>query len=76
MGSCLSSLISSLFITILEIDVIKKFEKSGDIISWLRYADDKCCIIKKVSFNVRWKNFITYEKSQQNSLKSLDWKLF
>ena len=36
MGSCLSSIISNLFVHMLETDVVKKFEKSGDVISWLR----------------------------------------
>ena len=35
----------------LEKSLLKKFEKSGDVISWVRYADDVCIIVKKESFN-------------------------
>ena len=45
MGSCLSSIISNLFVHMLVKSVLKKFEKSGDLISWVRYADDICTII-------------------------------
>ena len=51
MGSCLSSVISNFFVHMLEKSVLKKFEKSGDLISWVRYADDLCIIVKEGSFN-------------------------
>ena len=49
MYSCLSSIISNLFVNLLEISVIEKFQRNGEIISWLRFADDICCIVKKGS---------------------------
>ena len=49
MYSCLSSIISNLFVNLLEISVIEKFQRNGEIISWLRFADDICCIAKKES---------------------------
>ena len=84
MGSCLSSIISNLFVHMMEIDVIKKFEKSGDIISWLRYADDIFCIIKNRSFPKIFKKlnswdkdlFFTYTNMTENSLIFLDCELF
>ena len=83
MGSCLSSIISNLFVNMLENSVVAKFEKSGDIISWVRYADDCCIIIKKGSFNNIFKKiygwdknlFFTSEKMTNNSLVFLDCEL-
>ena len=80
MGSCLSSIISNLFVHMLEESVIPKFEKSGDVITWLRYADDCCVILKKGSFNKvfdkinKWNHnlFLTYENVTDNSLTFLD----
>ena len=62
MGSCLSSIISNLFVNMLENSVVAKFEKSGDIISWVRYADDCCIIIKKGSFNKIFEKINGWEK--------------
>jgi hypothetical protein len=80
MGSCLLSIISNLFVHMLEESVISKFEKSGDVITWLRYADDCCVILKKGSFNKvfdkinKWNHnlFLTYENVTDNSLTFLD----
>ena len=51
MESCLSGIKFNLFVHMLEKSVIEKFENSGDIISWIRYADDVCFIVKNGSFD-------------------------
>ena len=50
MGSTIASLIANIFIGCLDQAVIKKLLKSGDIISWTRYADDNLAIIKRGSY--------------------------
>ena len=49
MGSTIAPLIANIFIGCLERAVITKLIKSGDIISWTRYADDNLAIIKRGS---------------------------
>ena len=68
----------------LEKSVLKKFEKSGDLISWVRYADDICIVIKKGSFNKIFEKIngwdhnlsFTSEKMVNNRLIFLDCELF
>ena len=58
----------------LEESVIPKFEKSGDVITWLRYSDNCCVILKKGGFNNvfdkinEWDHnlFFTYENMTEN----------
>jgi GTP-sensing pleiotropic transcriptional regulator CodY len=67
-----------------EIDVIKKLKKSGDILVWLRYADDICCFMKNRSFNKIFQKINSWDKDlffpstnmNENSLKFLDCELF
>ena len=47
MGSCVSALISNIFVNFFEQEVIKPLIKGKKIISWLRFADDTLAIIKK-----------------------------
>jgi hypothetical protein len=41
MGSCLSGIISNLFVHMLDKDVITKFQKTGEILACVRSADEK-----------------------------------
>ena len=50
MGSSLAPILSNIFIGCLERAVIKKLMKSGDVISWTRFADDNLAIIKRGSY--------------------------
>jgi hypothetical protein len=84
MGSCLSSIISNLFVHMLKKDVVTKFEKSGDLITWVRYADDVCIIVKKCSFNItfekinKWDHNLSFTSKEMvhNSLIFLDCEIF
>ena len=51
MGSSLAPILSNIFIGCLERAVIKKLMKSGDVISWTRFADDNLAIIKRGSYD-------------------------
>ena len=51
MGSKLAPLISNLFISCLETEVVKKLIKLGSVVSWTRYADDCVAIIKIGSYD-------------------------
>ena len=52
MGSPLSSLLSNLYVNMMEQRIVKNFEKSGVILCWLRFADDVLCVCKKSSVNI------------------------
>ena len=63
----------------LEKSLLKKFGKSGDLISWVRYADDVCIKVKKGSFNKIFEKIngwdhnlsFTSEKMENNSFFGL-----
>jgi hypothetical protein len=84
MGSCLSTIISNFFVNMLEKDVVTKFEKSVDLILWVRYADDVFIIVKKGSYNEIFKNInkwdynlsFTSEEMVHNSLIFPDCEIF
>ena len=84
MGSTLAPLIANIFIGCLERSVISKLIKSGDVVSWTRFADDNLAIIKlgfndKILFEInRWDQhiFYTLEKLLNNELNFLSCTLF
>ena len=84
MGSTLAPLIANIFIGCLERSVISKLIKSGDVVSWTRFADDNLAIIKlgshdKILFEInRWDQHIFYtsEKLLNNQLNFLSCTLF
>ena len=79
MGSTLAPLLANIFIGCLERAVINKLIKSGDVVSWTRFDDDKLAIIKKGSFEKflsainNWDEHIFYtsEKLLNNRLNFL-----
>jgi hypothetical protein len=80
----ISSIISNLFVHLLEESVTEKLKKTGDILSWVRFADDICCIIKKGSLAKVYKKIntwagnlkFTYENMSENRLIFLDCELY
>ena len=56
LGSSLALILSNIFIGCLERAVIKKLMKSGDVISWTRFADDNLAIIKRGSYEKNLRN--------------------
>ena len=84
MGSTLAPLLANIFIGCLERAVINKLIKSGDVVSWTRFADDNLAIIKKASFEKilsainNWDEHIFYtsEKLLNNKLNFLSCTLF
>ena len=68
----------------MEMDIIKKFEKSGDITSWCRFADDISCVVKIGSFGKIYKKinfwdgnlFFTFERMSENRLTFPNCKIF
>ena len=49
MGSSLSPLLANIFVAMFEESVVKKLQKEGKVLVWLRYADDVLAIIRKRS---------------------------
>ena len=84
MGSPLSSLLSNLYVHMMEQTIVKNFEKSGVILCWLRFADDVICVCKKSSVNIilrrinSWSSKLqfTVEHMTENELVYLDCLLF
>ena len=84
MGSTLAPLLANIFIGCLERALINKLVKSGDVISWTRFADDNLAIIKKGSFDKifnainNWDEHIFYtsEKLLNNQLNFLSCTIF
>ena len=84
MGSPLSSLLSNLYVHMMESTVVKNFEKSGTILKWIRFADDILCVCKKNTVNVilrrinKWSSKLqfTVEHMTDNKLVFLDCLVF
>ena len=84
MGSSLSPLLSNLFLGIMERDIVKKLKNSGQIISWIRFADDVLTVIQKGSRDLilqkinQWDHRLkfTFDEMTDNSLNFLDCKIF
>ena len=84
MGSKLSPLLSNLFMTLLETSIVKRLEKSGEIIFWIRYADDVFCIIEKEKSNFILTEInkfdsdlqFTLEKMTENAIPFLDMTIY
>ena len=47
MGGKVSPCLANIFVNMMEMDIIKKHIESGNIISYHRYVNDICCIVKK-----------------------------
>ena len=84
MGSTLAPLLANIFIGCLERAVINKSVKSGDVISWTRFANDNLAIIKKGSYETifnainYWDEHIFYtsDKLLNNQLNFLSCIIF
>ena len=84
MGSPLSSLLSNLFVHMMEKTIVTNFEKNGIILKWIRYADDVLCVCKKSSVNIilrrinKWSSKLkfTVEPMKENKIIFLDCLVF
>ena len=84
MGGSLSSILSNLFLHMLEKLLVNKFIKEGKVKYWKRYADDIICITSKNSLDEilsklnNWDSdlIFTVDKMTENSLIFLESEIF
>ena len=84
MGSSLSPLLANIYVAMFEQSVVKKLQKEGKVVVWLRYADDILAVIKKRSMNTvlekinAWDTSLnfTVEKMVNEKINFLDSTVF